>query len=123
MKPERTVNAELLETVRNLPCMACANSDPLGAYEAIHDHGIRCHPHHIITRKAGGNDVAENLLPLCFEHHREVHRIGLASFADKYKTVRDWLIAAKWMQDAPRIWAPPAGISCLLTEASTATPV
>ena len=33
-------------------------------------------PHHILPRGAGGQDVAENLIPLCAECHCQVHQEG-----------------------------------------------
>jgi len=63
------VNDEFKAYVRDLPCLVCgANSDP----------------HHVRTRGAGGKDNA-NLVPLCREHHQELHTIGVLTFEDKYK--------------------------------------
>lgn len=96
MKKRRIVNEEVLETVRNLVCLACASLDPEAAREAIHDHGIRCHPHHLISKGAGGGDVPENILPVCFKHHSLVHAIGLGRFSQEFKVVHDWLEGAGW---------------------------
>jgi hypothetical protein len=41
--------------------------------------------HHWKSKGAGGSDHPYNLLPLCREHHDEVHRIGRKSFWEKYK--------------------------------------
>lgn len=33
-------------------------------------------PHHLVSRKMGGDDVAENLIRLCPQHHMSWHSIG-----------------------------------------------
>lgn len=38
---------------------------------------------HVKTRGAGGDDRG-NLVPLCREHHREQHQIGIQTFQRKY---------------------------------------
>ena len=38
---------------------------------------------HVKTRGAGGDDRG-NLVPLCRQHHREQHTIGIRSFGRKY---------------------------------------
>jgi predicted restriction endonuclease len=40
--------------------------------------------HHIKTRGAGGTDEVFNLIALCHEHHTEVHKTGVKTFAIKY---------------------------------------
>lgn len=90
----RIVDEDLLEAVRQLVCLACASLDPQGAWEAIHDNQIRCHPHHVVSRGAGGHDLAANVMPLCFKHHREIHSVGTLTMAKRYAVVKDWLIAA-----------------------------
>jgi hypothetical protein len=99
MKPKRIVDEELLETVRQLPCLACASIDPDGARAALHDDGIRSHPHHLYSRGAGGNDVPENLMPLCFNHHRMVHSKGLSVMAYYHPVIKNWLISAGWTEN------------------------
>ena len=42
--------------------------------------------HHIKHKGAGGNDTNYNLMPLCQEHHQEIHQIGLNGFVVKYGT-------------------------------------
>jgi hypothetical protein len=95
MKPQRIVNEDLLEAVRNLICMACASTDPAGAREAMYENKVRSHPHHVISKGAGGHDVAENVMPLCHAHHREIHQIGEGRMGEKYKVVADWLEGAR----------------------------
>lgn len=55
--------------------------------------------HHVKTRGAGGPDDAWNLMPLTIHRHTEVHQIGLIRFAEKYSSVRQWLIDHGWEID------------------------
>lgn len=96
MKNKRVVDESLLDTVRNLPCMGCASLDPEGARASVFENEVRSHPHHLISRGAGGGDVAKNLMPLCWNHHAEVHRKGLAEFSQSYILVHRWLELADW---------------------------
>lgn len=77
MKRRRFVDHELLETVRELRCLACGRTP--------------CDPDHVTTRGAGGDDVAVNVWPLCREHHSERHMKGLNHMAKKYPACMHWL--------------------------------
>ncbi len=66
-----------LEIVRNQPCMVCG-APP------------KSQPHHLQTRGANGDDSLENLMPLCFGHHRAVHDMGSKSFVAAYKLPVSW---------------------------------
>ncbi len=44
-------------------------------------------PHHIKTRGSGGKDK-DNLISLCWEHHRQVEQIGVKKFIQEYPWVR-----------------------------------
>lgn len=77
-KPKRVKNNNLLNKIRKMDCLACGISP--------------CDPHHITTVKSGGNDVPNNIQPLCRLHHVEAHQIGMKAFANKYHGVRMWLI-------------------------------
>lgn len=79
-KHKRIVNHELMAIVRSLPCMACGTK-PSDA-------------HHITTRGAGGDDVPENLMPLCSHHHREWHQMGPNFMIKTYSCVKHWLVGA-----------------------------
>jgi 5-methylcytosine-specific restriction endonuclease McrA len=50
------------------------------------------HPHHIVPRSAGGEDVEENIVPLCTDCHRDVHERGakncVEEIEEKAKLVR-----------------------------------
>lgn len=103
-KPKRTTDAKLLEVVRRLPCMGCVT----GPVDPTPSEKPRSHPHHVISRGAGGPDVPENLLPLCAGHHQRVHAIGLTSFAAEKPLVKGWLEGAGWLFDTKRNrWRPP----------------
>lgn len=107
MKHCRIVNEELLETVRNLPCLACASIDPEGAREAMWENKIRSHPHHVKTKKSGGPDLPHNLAPLCFKHHRSIHDIGTEAMADQFMVFRDWLVLGGWEYSQEQGWTNP----------------
>ncbi len=53
------------------------------------------HPHHVKSRGAGGGDTADNLMPLCAEHHREIHQIGPSGMGEKYPIIKHWFGTAK----------------------------
>lgn len=66
-----------LGIVRDLPC--CVGGFPCVAagrwqYEV--------HPHHLISRGAGGSDLG--VIPLCPAHHAEIHQLGVVAFEAKY---------------------------------------
>jgi hypothetical protein len=52
--------------------------------------------HHIMTRKSGGPDDAWNLIPLCRQHHVEIHSVGRITFLKKYFQFKDFLIKYGW---------------------------
>lgn len=70
-KKKRIVNKELLRSYHGKKCEV-KDCNSLGV------------PHHIKTRGSGGDDVAENLICLCIEHHTEIHKIGKDTFSSKY---------------------------------------
>jgi len=55
--------------------------------------------HHIVSRKAGGSDHPDNLIPLCHLHHtgdEGVHRRGVETFfCEDYPELRELLIKAR----------------------------
>lgn len=59
-------------------------------------HKYGCDLHHLKTRKSGGTDDPWNLMPLSREMHRLCHDIGLVAFANKYNSVKSWLIENGW---------------------------
>ncbi|MCK5616705.1 DUF968 domain-containing protein [Candidatus Pacearchaeota archaeon] len=66
-KPKRYTNETYLEHVRCLPCCApgCKQKNISGPNKGKVD------PHHTRSVKAGGSDLTA--IPLCREHHTEVH--------------------------------------------------
>lgn len=78
----RLKNKELLKTYKEKPCLVCGSLNQVSA-------------HHIKTRGAGGDDSEWNLMPLCFNHHTEIHKTGLRIFANKY-SLNSWLISKGW---------------------------
>lgn len=52
--------------------------------------------HHVKSRGSGGGNEVFNLMPISHELHVEVHKIGLAKFAEKYPEVTGWLKSNGW---------------------------
>jgi 5-methylcytosine-specific restriction endonuclease McrA len=82
MKQKRIVNAALLGVVRRGKCLICLKPNP--------------DVHHVKSKKSGGHDILNNLMPLCREHHTEIHKIGLSKASDKYENVKGWLLNNHW---------------------------
>jgi 5-methylcytosine-specific restriction endonuclease McrA len=81
-KSKRIVNKTLIQVISKSACVVCGK------------HGVDVH--HVKSKKSGGDDVYSNLMPLCREHHQEVHKIGLSKFSDKYPRARNWLLHYFW---------------------------
>lgn len=93
-KPKRKENRNLLELVKRQRCVAC------GAWPSD--------PHHVTTKKAGGHDTGDNVMPLSRDCHREVHTIGLVAFTYKYPSVKTWLEEKGWEYESnPPKWKNP----------------
>lgn len=91
-KPVRIVDEDLLEAVRRMPCLACiTRQTALEARGAIGEDWICSHPHHVVSRGAGGGDIATNVVSLCGQHHREIHQVGNAEMARRYPIIGHWL--------------------------------
>jgi hypothetical protein len=87
-KKTRIVDESALEEVRKLPCLACDMS---------REERIRfIFDNHVRSRGSGGDDVPENLMPLCARHHAEIHQVGTIKMASKYSIVRQWLELTGW---------------------------
>ena len=80
-KDVRLISTMALDLARQQPCIVC---------------GQRADPHHLKTRASGGHDVDYNLMPLCREHHAEIHKLGNIRTAEKYEQVKNWLIKHDW---------------------------
>lgn len=76
-KPKRRSSPKLLAEVTRQPCLACGRTPS--------------DPHHVTTRKAGGEDTPENVMPLCRAHHTEWHASGPGRMTEKYARVLKWL--------------------------------
>lgn len=83
-KQKRVVNKTLIKSLRGEPCVVCMRP------------GVA---HHIRTVGARGDDVLENLMVLCPQHHHDVHLFGLTDFSLKHPTVRMTLEDKCWMFD------------------------
>ena len=70
----------------DLPCVVCGYG------------GQVCY-HHLKTRKSGGTDEPENMIPVCQKHHNEFHNKGTSHMADTYPMIKRWLLAAGWTND------------------------
>lgn len=81
-KSYRIVDTMTLDQIRNKPCLVCAR--------------MPSDPHHVKSRKSGGHDEEHNLAPLCRICHTEIHKLGLTTFAEKYASFKDWLLANGW---------------------------
>lgn len=75
-KNARKRDKKFLAEVRKRPCLICFRCPSDAA--------------HYVSRGAGGGDTEDNVIPLCRTHHREQHRIGIESFAEKYQAFRAW---------------------------------
>lgn len=55
--------------------------------------------HHIYTQKAYPEYKCStwNLLPVCKQHHNEIHNKGTNSFCEKYPQVKEWMIENGWV--------------------------
>lgn len=80
---KRIVNRKLLDSYHFLPCLNCGERQGVVA-------------HHIKTKKSGGHDIPQNLMPLCFLCHFEVHSIGMTSFASQNAYIEHFLIEMGW---------------------------
>lgn len=72
----------MLAEIRTQPCAVCGL--------------VPCDAHHIRSRGAGGDDTADNLMPLCRDHHQEVHRVGWYEFAFVHQPVQQELLDKGW---------------------------
>ena len=81
-KRKRVVNRSIIEKIKSQGCVV---------------NSIECcpqtHAHHITSVGAGGDDSEENLIPLCFVHHRRIHDIGTPEMCNRYPKVKDYLIS------------------------------
>lgn len=79
----RIKDPAMLAEIRSQACVACGANPPSD-------------PAHIKSRGAGGDDTADNLLPLCRPCHRIQHQYGWYEFAVVYDSVRYELLDKGW---------------------------
>lgn len=77
-KPVRVADRNLLDAVKNMPCLCCHRPPPSD-------------PDHVTSRGAGGDDSESNVWPLCRKHHTERHSKGIVYMVDTYPRLKDWL--------------------------------
>ena len=80
-KRKRIVNRQIIEEIKSYGCVV-SNIECISPIDA----------HHLTTVGAGGDDVAENLIPLCRLHHQLLHNIGTPEMAKRYIKVKAYLI-------------------------------
>lgn len=77
----RKSDRDLLDHIATLPCICCEPGRQ----------SLPTDPHHVTTVKAGGDDIATNVMPLCRKHHTEWHKSGPGKMIEKYGAVKTWL--------------------------------
>ena len=71
-------NKELAKKYSEMPCCICGSRKMVSG-------------HHVISFKSRPDlDIDENIIPLCFKHHREIHDNGRNTFINKY-AIQDML--------------------------------
>jgi hypothetical protein len=82
----RIVDEELCKIYRSFPCLVCGTRQEVCG-------------HHIKSKGSGGHDARYNLMPLCFNHHAEIHTIGLTRFCKKYASAKWHILDNGWKYD------------------------
>lgn len=81
MKKLRIKDRKLLKSVKETRCVLC---------------GYPSDPCHIKSVGSGGDDVPDNLLPMCRYHHSVQHQLGWVVFVGKNPKVADILEEKGW---------------------------
>lgn len=76
-KKKRIEDLALISFVKTLRCVSCGR-----------DGGDA---HHMTTVKAGGDDVVDNLMPLCRGCHSMVHQVGYGRAIEQRPGIKMWL--------------------------------
>jgi len=79
----RIKNDKLLKSYHKRVCCSCGHIGQVAG-------------HHIKSKGAGGDDIDENLLPLCQHCHILVHNLGLKKFAEHRPGVKEALSIKDW---------------------------
>jgi hypothetical protein len=82
-KSKRIENRELLDSYFNKPCVCCGDQ-------------LTTVAHHIKSKGSGGPDEKWNLIPLCHEHHTEIHKKGTAYMIQQYLSLSGVLWKLGW---------------------------
>lgn len=75
----RKTDKKFVDSYREKPCVVCFTT-----YQTV--------AHHITSRGAGGGDTKDNLMPVCFTHHRMIHDKGNAFMIKTFKQYEQFLI-------------------------------
>ena len=92
MKRTRMKNRKLLDSYHTTRCWVCGH--------------YGCDPAHVKSRGARGDDIPENIMSLCRDHHNEQGRIGILSFLKKYPEVWKRLQSMGWEMNGCKLWHP-----------------
>ena len=82
-KGRRVENKELCASYHNMPCVVCGSRREIVG-------------HHIKSKGSGGDDSKENLIPVCFIHHAEVHQLGLTKLCSRYSNLKWYIVGLSW---------------------------
>jgi hypothetical protein len=80
-KKPRIQNKKLMKEYHSKECIIC---------------GKPATPAHIKGRGAFGDDVPENMAPLCGIHHTEQGQCGMTTFSRIRPTFKQWLLDNGW---------------------------
>jgi predicted restriction endonuclease len=80
---DRIKDPALMKIYAGKRCLVCGSTNSVSG-------------HHLKSRGSWGPDVPQNLVPLCFKHHTEVHKSGLVSFAEKFAVIKLFLQTNNW---------------------------
>ncbi len=82
-KPKRIKNERLLLEYRAMFCEVCGKKEGVCG-------------HHVKSKGSGGDDEPSNLIPLCQEHHNQIHSRGLLFMSERYPQIKDALTERGW---------------------------
>lgn len=93
-KTYRIIDTMATMQAKQQPCIVCGSQES--------------DPHHLVSRGAGGDDVAWNLMPLCRVDHTAIHKAGLTTYSEKQPAVKAWLEKMGWQfNDFRNKWFAP----------------